>query len=57
MSSQWYQYNEQPKSDLKETLKTLANSNMNDAEIKLVIAQIVNNTPHRATYNSQFGDH
>lgn len=57
MSSQWDQYNEQPKSDLKETLKTLANSNMNDAEIKLVLAQIVNNTPHRATYNSQFGDH
>ena len=57
MSSQWDQYNEQPKSDLKETLKTLANSNMSDAEIKLVLAQIVNNTPQRPTYNSQFGDH
>ena len=55
--SQWDSYNEQPKSDLKETLKTLANSNMSDTEIKLVLAQIVNNTPQRPVYNSQFGDH
>lgn len=55
--SQWDSYNEQPKSDLKETLKTLANSNMSDTEIKLVLAQIVNNAPQRPVYNSQFGDH
>lgn len=47
--SQWDSYNEQPKSYLKETLKTMTNSNMNDAEIKLVLTQIVSNTlavPH-----------
>ena len=55
--SQWDSYNEQPKSYLKETLKTMTNSNMNDDEIKLVLTQIVNNTPQCPTYNSQFGDH
>jgi hypothetical protein len=55
--SQWDDYNEQPKSELKETLKVLANSNMSEAEIKLVLSQLINKTPQQPIYNSQFGDH
>lgn len=55
--SQFDSYNEQPKSDLKETLKTLAFSNMTDTEIKLILAQIVGSAVPRQTFNSQFGDH
>jgi hypothetical protein len=54
--SQFDSYNEQPKSDLKETLKSLANSNMSDNEIRLILSQLSNQNK-QPQYNSQFGDH
>ena len=54
---QLYQYNEQPNSSIKETLKKLANSNMSDTDIKLVLSHIVNSKCQSPTHNSQFGDH
>jgi hypothetical protein len=45
--SQWDERNEQPKSELKETLKVLGNSNMSDTEIRLVLSQLVNKIPQQ----------
>ncbi len=57
MSGQFDSYNEQPKSDLKETLRSLANSNMSDSEIRVILSQLCTKTQDRPQYNSQFGDH
>lgn len=57
MSSQFDSYNEQPKSDLKDTLRSLANSNMSDNEIRLVLSQLCNQSKQQPQYNSQYGDH
>ncbi len=55
--SQFDSYNEQQQSDLKETLRSLANSNMSDNEIRLILSQLCGQQQQRPQYNSQFGDH
>jgi hypothetical protein len=53
--SQFDSYNEQPKSDLKEALKYIANSDMTENQVRLIISQL--SQQQCPQNNSQFGDH
>lgn len=57
MSSQFDSCHENPESALKETLRSLANSNMSDKEIRSILSQILAKDRDRPLYSTQFGDH
>ena len=45
------------KTTLKNTLRVLANSNMSDEAIMVVLSQLCSQPVKQPQYNSQFGDH
>lgn len=59
MSSQFEEmYGNDIKSDLKESLKALANSNLSDDQIIIILKSLLSDKKQSTNYsNSQFADH